>query len=150
MNTQSLVTNVNTLIDDSIPTEAIIGWLNDGIDAINIEVGANFPYIQNTTAEYVGFPVKWQRTLLIPFATGRAKQQDSSSFEWQQAYGEFYANLDKFREKYTIPIMYRDMDEKNVTYIEGDSFTHPPFGSFEHGSYDPFSGMSDGDPLEVN
>lgn len=110
MTLDELVEAVNRLSDEDEDLEVITGYLNDAIAEINVFCDANFPFfnVNDTSRDYNGFPEKWQRALLIPYAVGRVKQMDSSQFEYSDAYAQFYANLEQFRAKYPIPEEYQD------------------------------------------
>lgn len=128
MNLRQLIDEANNLADDFLTDEEAKGFINDAIAAINIEVGANFPFLDDETDEPV-FPEKWQRMLIIPYAKARIKEKDSSMFEWEIGYEQFFANLAEFKTKYRIPDEYIDHDEMsevtektildNVPYIWG-------------------------------
>lgn len=116
MNLSQLIEVVNDLSDEYHESKIVTASLNDAIAKINVEVGANFPYLNLTDSntEYAGFPEKWQRTLLVPFAVGRSKQKEGSQFEYTDAYTEFVNNVTLFKSKYPIPDEYRDTTETSV------------------------------------
>lgn len=120
MNLSQLIEKVNDLSDEYHESKIVTAFLNDAISKINIEAGANFPYLNLTDSntEYAGFPEKWQMTLLVPFAVGRGKQKEGSQFEYSDAYNEFVNNLTVFRSKYKIPEEYQDTDELRVVTID--------------------------------
>lgn len=109
MNVSELIESVNTLTDESLPPNQIVGFLNDALAKINAEVSANFPYfsLKDQDQEPV-FSEKWQRLLLIPFAAAKVKQMDSSQFEYQDLYQQFFIELAEFKAKYTVPDEYKD------------------------------------------
>lgn len=118
MNLYDLVKEANHIADEDEDLEIVTGFLNAAISKINVECNAVFPYlsVDSPSSEYVGFPDKWQRALLIPFAVGRIKQRDSSQFEYSDAYSEFFANLQLFKSKYRIPDEYKDNDAETGSY----------------------------------
>lgn len=99
---ERLIAEANNLADDMLTDEEVIGFVNDAIAAINIEVNANFPFL-NEPEDMPVFPEVWQRMLIIPFVKGRIKEKDSSQFEWEIAYEQFFVNLTEFKNKYKIP-----------------------------------------------
>lgn len=103
-----LVERVNILADEQEPEANIIEYMNDAIARMNIRLKANLPYLEGPDSEPI-FPEKWQRTLLIPFALGRIKQQDASQFEYTDAYGEFEATLSDMSVQYVVPEEYSDV-----------------------------------------
>jgi len=111
-----LVNHINLVTDEDFELLQVIGFVNDAIDRINTEVGANFPIIDddltNESAyqfeEYTALPDSWQRMLFVPFAAGRIKENDSSQFEYRDWYGQFDANLERFKTNYRIPDRYVD------------------------------------------
>src|SRR5690554_4642269 len=104
-----IIEEANNLADDMLPNEEIIGFVNDAISAINIEVNAEFPFLYDLE-DSPAFPEKWQRMLIIPFVKGRIKEKDSSQFEWEVAYEQFFVNLAEFKLKYAIPEEYKSDD----------------------------------------
>lgn len=112
MNIGSLTIAVNNLTDEDFSSSVLVEFFNDAISKINIEVGANYPYLDvKDGSEYVGFPDKWQRALLIPFAAGRVKQVDSSQFEYSDSYAEFMNNVAQFKTRYPVPAEYKDTND---------------------------------------
>lgn len=106
-----LVTTVNDLSDETTPTAKIVTWLNNAIAKINTEAVANFPFLSvDRLDETPAFPDKWQYNLLIPFATARIKQMDSSQFEYNDLFAEFDRNLKSFISTYPIPEIYKDTE----------------------------------------
>lgn len=126
MNLQQIIDEANNLGDDFLTNEEVTGFVNDAIAIINIETKANFPFLEDENDE-PAFPEKWQRALIIPFVKGRIKEKDSSQFEWEVAYDQFYVNLDHFKTDYPIPEEYKDEEARslygtelnNVPYIWG-------------------------------
>lgn len=113
MNIGQLTKIANNLADEDFSSQQIEFFVNDCISKINIEAGANFPFMSvNDSNDYEGFPEKWQRALFIPFVVGRMKAVDSSQFEYNDNYSEFSANLLQFKTKYKIPTKYKDADER--------------------------------------
>lgn len=107
MNLRQIIDHANNLSDDMLPDDEVIGFVNDAIAAINIEVNADFPYLYDMEDAPV-FPEKWQRMLIIPYVKARIKEKDSSKFEWEIGYEQFFANLADFKNKYDIPEEYKD------------------------------------------
>lgn len=107
MTLEELIEAANSLADDLIPEDEVQEFVNDAIAAINVEVGANFPFLLENE-DVPAFPEKWQRMLIIPFTKGRIKEKDSSQFEWEVAYEQFFANLESFKVQYEIPDDYKD------------------------------------------
>lgn len=126
MNLRELIDGSINLADDMLPDDEVTGFVNDAISAINIEVDANFPFLKEMDDEPI-FPEKWQRMLIIPFVKARIKEKDSSQFEWEIGYEQFFNNLRDFSTKYTIPDEYKDEDAAqskgsmldNVPYLWG-------------------------------
>lgn len=122
MNLEKLIQLSNDLADDQIPVEEVKEFVNDAIAAINIEVKANFPSLENMEDEPV-IPEKWQRMLIIPYAKARIKEKDSSQFEWEVGYEQFFENLSLFKANYKIPEEYRDEGSNEALNI----LNHPPY-----------------------
>ena len=117
MELQKLFGHINLVSDEDFETMQLIGFVNDAIAKINIEIGTIFPEIDDTLPEqmyameeYTAFPDKWIRALLVPFAAGRIKENDSSQFEYVDWYRQFDFNLEKFRTSYQVPPEYMDPD----------------------------------------
>lgn len=125
MNLGKLTTTANNQAEESFSPTQILEFVNDAISRINIEVSANFPYMDSTDADYTGLPEKWQRTLFLPFVLGRMKQVDASQFEYSDSFAEFQNNLAMFRTKYVIPAEYKDTSDK-VSFAP--DFTGNPWG----------------------
>lgn len=125
MNIQEMIVEINNLIDDQLPDEFILPFINDAIAQINIEAGANYPfYTIDDKHEEPPFPETWQRALILTFAAGRAKEQDSSQFEYRDFYDQFYRNITSFITNYDIPEEYKS--ESSSSY-ESDILTKPPY-----------------------
>jgi hypothetical protein len=109
MNISELTKHVNRLTDEAFPVTDVVQFLNDGISIINTECDANFPFLnsEDGTSEPV-IPEKWQRTLLVPYAAARIKQNDSSQFEYTDLYAQFEHSLRLFKIKYKVPDEYKD------------------------------------------
>lgn len=122
MNLEKLIQLSNDLADDQIPVEEVKEFVNDAIAAINIEVKANFPSLENMEDEPV-IPEKWQRMLIIPYAKARIKEKDSSQFEWEVGYEQFFENLSLFKANYKIPEEYRDEGSNEALNI----LNYPPY-----------------------
>lgn len=112
MNIGSLTTVANAQAEESFSSSQVVEFANDAIARINIECGANFPFMNASDAEeYTGFPEKWQRTTILPFVVARMKQVDSSQFEYNDSFSEFANGLATFKMKYTIPDEFKDTSE---------------------------------------
>jgi hypothetical protein len=124
MNVIQIIQQANLISDEEVSTSQAIGFVNDAIARINVKCKAEFPFfnINNTNAEYEGFPETWQRALLVPFTVGRIKQKDSSQFEYSDAYGEFQDNLVTFQSHYVIPEQYKstNMNNSHAPSFEGN------------------------------
>jgi len=103
---EELIAEANNLADDMLPDDEVVGFVNDAISAINIEVDADFPMVSELEDEPV-IPDKWQRMLIIPYVKGRIKEKDSSQFEWEVAYEQFFTNLEQFKKYYEVPEEFR-------------------------------------------
>lgn len=128
----SLMTHINRVTDEDFELADMLGFINDAIQKINIEVGAIFPEIDETLPEklyqqeeYTAFPDKWIRMLIVPFAAGRIKENDSSQFEYIDWYKQFDLNLEKFKKDYKIPEEYIDPDSNHGRYE--DDYSYNPF-----------------------
>lgn len=129
-----LVNHINLTSDEDFTLIQIIGFLNDAIAKINIECSANYPFIEDDLPlpsyafeEYTALPDTWIRALLVPFASGRIKENDSSQFEYSDWYSQFDINLTQFQSRYEIPLQYVDLDSSGNRVEEDYSlniFTH--------------------------
>lgn len=126
MLTVKLIENVNTQADEQEPAENVLEYLNDAIARINIRLKANLPYLTLDLENEPSFPEKWQRALLIPFGVGRIKQQDSSQFEYSDAYQEFEINLADMAVQYDVPLVYKD-DAADALGMPG-IYDNAPYG----------------------
>lgn len=128
MNLIEIIDQANTIADEDLDTDVVVGFLNDAVARINVECEANFPYfsMQDTDSEYPGFPEKWQRTLLVPFVVGRIKQTDSSQFEYNDSYSEFVSNILQFKAMFRIPEEYKDTLARSVW--TQDDMANSPWG----------------------
>lgn len=113
-----LVSSVNTLSEEILSTDDIVLWFNNAIARINVESNANFPYLTGDVEESPAFGDDWHYLLLIPFATARIKQMDSSQFEYNDLFGEFENNLRKFVAFYEIPEIYKKPPATNASSID--------------------------------
>lgn len=118
-----LMRHINLVTDEDFELEDILAFINDAIQKINVEVGTIFPEIDETLParvyeqeEYTAIPDKWIRMLIVPFAAGRIKENDSSQFEYMDWYAQFDRNLDRFRTDYRIPAIYLDPDSPGGRY----------------------------------
>lgn len=126
MTLEELIAEANNLADDMLPHDEVHGFVNDAIAAINIEVDANLPFLIDVEDEPV-IPEKWQRMLIIPFVKARIKEKDSSQFEWESGYEQFFVNLAEFKIKYTIPEDYKDEETKG-SVSDKSLIDYSPFG----------------------
>jgi hypothetical protein len=108
MQVSELIVHINSLSDDQIPENEVISFINDAMVYIGKEIKATFPSLSAPTDE-PAIPDKWQRLLIIPFGKGRVKEKDSSQFEWESGYRQFYDGLNDFKLQYQAPIIYRDL-----------------------------------------
>jgi hypothetical protein len=108
METVKLIQLVNTLSDEQESAANVLEYLNDAMARINIKLKANLPYLTLDPGDQPVFDEKWQRALLVPFGVGRIKQQDSSQFEYSDAYQEFEINLADMAVQYDVPLVYKD------------------------------------------
>lgn len=127
-----LMNHINLVTDEDFELMPMLGFINDAIQKINIEVGAIFPEIDETLPvklyeqeEYTAFPDKWIRMLIVPFAAGRIKENDSSQFEYIDWYRQFDLNLERFKKDYKIPEEFLDPDANHGRYV--DDYTHNPY-----------------------
>lgn len=121
MKVSELIKSVNDLADDILPDAEVVNYLNDGIAKINTESGANFPFLDVITPDQEPvIPEKWQRLLLVPYATAKVKQKDSSQFEYSDLYAQFADNMSEFKSKYTVPISYKELVEQTITVNGSD------------------------------
>lgn len=116
------ITHINNLGDDQIEDNVVLSWINDALAEIGREVKATFPELTVIT-ETLPLENKWCRVLIIPYATARMKQQDSSQFEYRDLYGQFLTALDDFATRYVVPDTYKDP----VTEATPDIYTTAPF-----------------------
>lgn len=128
----TLMRHINRVTDEDFELADILGFVNDAIAKINIEVGAIFPEIDETLPaalyaqeEYTAFPDKWIRMLIVPFAAGRIKEYDSSQFEYIDWYNQFDSNLQQFKRDYDIPDEFKDSSSKDGRYE--DSYEFNPY-----------------------
>lgn len=121
-----VVSEINTLGDDSISLNIVVNWVNDAIAYMNGELGADFPYVDSAQGDrgFV-FPDKWVRMCVIPFGVARLKQMDSSVDEASRFYQQFNDNLALMKFKYTVPDEYKDNDPTLQDQAASDIFTSP-------------------------
>ena len=127
MLTVQLIAAVNTLSDEQEPAANVLEYLNDAMARINIRLKANLPYLTLVEGDQPIFDEKWQRALLIPFGVGRIKQQDSSQFEYSDAYQEFEINLADMAVQYAIPEIYKDEAPYSSDSMPG-LYENAPYG----------------------
>jgi len=113
-----------SLADDMLPEDEVKEFVNDAIAAINIEVDADFPFL-DAMDDVFPIPEKWQRLLIVPFVKARIKEKDSSQFEWEVGYEQFFTNLRDFAAKYVIPEQYKET--KNA-HTESTIVANVPYG----------------------
>lgn len=118
-----LMQHINRVTDEDFELGDMLGFINDAIQKINVEAGTIFPEIDETLPEalyaqeeYTAIPDKWIRMLIVPFAAGRIKENDSSQFEYMDWYAQFDQNLDRFKTDYRIPLIYLDPDSPGGRY----------------------------------
>lgn len=128
MNVTQLIAAVNSLGDDQIDDNTIMSWLNDAIAEINKEADCQLPFFTSVSDTPI-INETWQRLLLIPFAVGRMKQQDSSKFEYDDHYMKFQDNLSTFVMQYEIPLQYRNL-------VTGSIFSLPNGSRYKVASYE--------------
>lgn len=121
MRLEQLITEANSLSDDLIPDDEVKAFVNDAIALIGQDQYATFPSLESMDDEPV-FPDKWQRMLIIPYVVGRIKQKDSSQFEWEGGYGQFYANIVEFSTSYSVPLQYLDLEYPGEITINGTPY----------------------------
>lgn len=101
-----IIAAVNSLGDDQLDDNTVMSWLNDAIAEINKECECELPFFTAVTETPV-IPETWQRMLLIPYGVARMKQQDSSKFEYDDSYAQFFNNLGGFSAQYEVPKQYK-------------------------------------------
>lgn len=130
MEIPALVEHINLATDEDFELLQVLKFCNDAIAKINVEASANFPMIDISlkeklykNEEYTALPETWIRMLIVPFAAGRIKENDSSQFEYQDWYAQFDMNLLKFTDNYDIPEEYQVTSNKVRAY-ESDLSEH--------------------------
>lgn len=123
-----LITAISSLVDDSPDPGTVVYWINDAMANINNIVNAGFPYadVTNTTA-ILAIPEMWQRRIIVPFAAAKAKQQDSSQFEYTDMYNDAYNAINDFQAKYVVPVQYKLLDTNQSIIVNSASYT-PVYG----------------------
>ena len=129
-----LVNHINLATDEDFDLLDVIAFINDGISAINKQCGSSLPFIDETlpprmyeVEEYTAIPETWIRQLLVPYAAGRIKQNDSSQFEYYDWYGQFDLNLAEFKSSYEIPEPYNQAENTVKGGHYEDDFMYNPF-----------------------
>lgn len=124
MELSKIIEQVNYLIDDSLPSEQITAWVNDALAEIGVVVNAVFPEADVTdSAKELPIPTKYQRLLVIPYASAKAKQQDSSQFEYQDLYSQFENNLAEFQMSYVVPKKYKELQaEQEIIFSDATTY----------------------------
>lgn len=124
-----LVAHINLVTDEDFDLKQVIGFCNDAISKINIEANALFPLIDETlkennykTEEYADIPDHWIRMLIVPYAAGRIKENDSSQFEYMDWYAQFDLNMKKFLDSYEIPEEFKGAEK--TKFFEEDYSQH--------------------------
>lgn len=121
MNLKELIKESNSLADDLIPEDEVKSFVNDAIALIGQDQYATFPSLEDMEDVPV-IPDKWQRMLIIPYTVGRIKQKDSSQFEWEGGYSQFYANIAEFSTTYRIPKQYLDLEYPSTISVNGQPY----------------------------
>lgn len=114
MKASEIGTHANTLTDESHDFQTLLGFINDGIADINIELNTVFPFCTSSDEE-IAFPEDWQRKVLVPFVAAKIKQKDSSQFEYMDLYGQFQEGLLKMKAKYLVPEEYKSTTQSDQT-----------------------------------
>lgn len=132
-----LMTHINRVTDEDFELLDMIGFINDAIQKINVEAGTIFPVIDDTLPtklyeqeEYTAIPDKWISMLIVPFAAGRIKENDSSQFEYLDWYRQFDMSLERFKTDYRVPEEFIDPDSQNGRYED----------DFSNNIYNPMKG----------
>lgn len=125
MELSRLVAHINLNTDEDFEFMQVIGFINDAISAINKETSARFPFIDETDGEeillqdeYTALPETWIRQIIMPYAAGRIKANDSSQFEYTDWYAQFMSSIQTFIARYEIPEQYRDINAKQRLFEE--------------------------------
>lgn len=121
-----VVSQINTLGDDSISLNIVVNWINDAIAYMNTELGADFPFVEAAQGDRgFAFPDKWVLSCIVPFGVARLKQMDSSVDEASRFYQQFNDQLALMKYKYTVPDEYKDLDPVLEDRSESDIYTTP-------------------------
>lgn len=105
------IKSVNALADEDMAADEVTIWINNAIARVNAAAHANFPFMDiNKSDDSPVIPDKWQYLLILPYATARVKQKDSSQFEYSDLFAEFESNLRDFIVSYSIPEQYKDTE----------------------------------------
>lgn len=122
MEYQKIIAHINLATDEDFEFQEVLAFINDAVAKINIECGAIFPFadieFDLPIDEYPALNETWIRSLIVPYAAGRIKENDSSQFEYTDWYAQFDLNLQKFKSNYNIPEKYIDPDAKGGRYEE--------------------------------
>lgn len=124
MKASEIATHANNLTDESYSFNELMGFINDGLAEINIELNANFPFV-TVNDEEIAFPETWQRVTLVPYVGAKIKQKDSSQFEYMDLYGQFQKGLSTMKAKYTVPDEYKSEDIQDSF---APDYTGNPYG----------------------
>src|SRR5699024_437373 len=105
---------VDLLAGDELKVSDAVSFINDGVSAVNVGVGATFPLLEDAKDELV-LPEEWQRMLIVPYAKGRIKEMQSEHpSTWEVAYNTFYDNLAIFKDTYVIPDEYKQHEYSSI------------------------------------
>ena len=122
MEYQKIIAHINLATDEDFEFKEVLAFINDAVAKINIECGAIFPFADTEfdlpIDEYPALNETWIRSLIVPYAAGRIKENDSSQFEYTDWYAQFDLNLQKFKSVYNIPEKYIDPDANGGRYEE--------------------------------
>lgn len=126
MEIMKLFKHINLATDEDFELMEVIAFVNDAIARINVKVSAIFPFVEDDLPneamyrfeEYDAIPDHWQRLLFVPFAAGRIKENDSSQFEYSDWYSQFENNLQDFKSKFEVPLIYQDLTVRSTRHEE--------------------------------
>ena len=128
MTLQEMIDLINLSTDENFTNEEVLSFMNQAIAKVNSECQADFPYITQTQVDadetYEGFEEVWQRMLIVPYASGKIKQNDASQFEYTDFYIMFDNNLSNFKANYDIPDEYALNESGSVKFI---NFNNSPW-----------------------
>lgn len=116
MNVADMIKVINSYVDDVVPNDDAIRWLNLAKDRMATEVKSIFPDLptvaqdQTLSGTFV-FPSKYHETPCL-YASAMYKAQESSIVEKNSFLQQFEIGLRNFSENYNPPMQYRD--EPNI------------------------------------